>query len=307
MFGAGAVAASQTTEQKPQQRPRSTSRTGPTADFQRPPEVPWSQLGPEFIQTWMPRPGEGEPFEGEHMEVSGQSGSGKSYALATVLHMRALSRDTPTIYVCTKKDDNTVNRLSQLGWPIVHSFDDLKRYRQVIYWPQTPLMGDSRDAFYEGKIYDLLARLWRAQANTILVFDEIGYVEDLSMNVKKMVRMYWREARALGIGVIASKQRPVGVQRDQHSETRWKLVFPPADFADMERFAELLGRPGDWQPVLESLDQETHQFVIRNNVTRESFITWIDFDMERLRLLEQDKRMSPSEKLYGRRGNERMR
>lgn len=289
-----------------EQRIVSRSRTGPSAGFQRPQEVPWSQLGPDFMETWMPRPEADDAFEGEHMEVSGQSGSGKSYALATLLHMRALARDTPTIYVCTKKDDKTVRRLAQLGWPIVHAFDQLKRYRQVIYWPQTHEMGFARDAFYERKVYDLLARLWRENANTILVFDEIGYVEDLSSNVKRMIRMYWREARALGIGVIASKQRPVGVQRDQHSETRWKLVFPPADFGDMERFAELLGRPGDWQPVLESLDQTRHEFVIRNNVSRDVYITWIDFDMGRLRPLQQDKRMSPSEKLYGRRANQKV-
>jgi hypothetical protein len=299
VIGAAAAAA-----QQQQRGPvRRVSRTGPSEGFERPPEIPWSQLAPEFIETWMPR---ADPFEGEHMEVSGQSGSGKSYALATLLHMRALDRDTPTIYICTKKDDNTVKRLSALGWPICRSFDDLKRYRQSIYWPQTPLMGRQRKAFHETRIYDLLSRLWVEQANTIVVFDEIGYVESLSADLRELVQQYWREARSIGIGVVASKQRPVGVARDQHSESRWKIVFPPAHFADMEAFAELLGRPGDWQPVLESLDQRQHQFIIRNNVSRESFISWIDFDLDLMRLLEQDKRMSPSEKLYGRRIGQRV-
>ena len=70
--------------------------------------------------------------------------------------------------------------------------------------------------------------------------------------------------------------------RDQHSETRWKIVFPPADMGDMKRFAELLGRPRDWQPVLEDLDQERHEFVMRNNVTKRAYITWIDFPLEDL-------------------------
>jgi hypothetical protein len=49
---------------------------------------------------------------------------------------------------------------------------------------------------------------------------------------------------------------------------------------DMERFAELLGRPREWAPVLESLDQERHQFVIRNNVLKVAYISWIDFKIE---------------------------
>lgn len=301
-----ALAQQQQTAQQAAARP-SRSRTGPSAGFVRPEEVPWSVLGPEFIERWMPRPDPGEEFQGEHMEVSGQTGSGKSYTMATLLHMRALARDTPTIYICTKKDDATMKRLSALGWPIVTSIDEIKRYRQVIYWPQTNEKGLARKAFYNVRIYRLLTWLWVEKCNTVVAFDEIGFVESLSADLKAEIENWWREARGLGIGMAAMKQRPVGVARDQHSESRWKFVFPPAHFADMEVFAMLLGRPGDWQPVLESLDQTKHQFVVRNSVTREQYISWIDFPLERMRLLEQDKRMSPSEKLYGRRTGQKVR
>lgn len=241
------------------------------------------------------------------MEISGQSGSGKSYTLATLLHTRALKRNSPTIYICTKKDDSTVKRLAALGWPICTKFDELRRHRQAIYWPQTSALGAEREAFFEARIYELLSRMWVEQANTIVVFDEIGFVEDLSSRLKRLIRMYWREARALGISVVASKQRPVGVSRDQHSESRWKVVFPPAYWQDMEYFASLLGRPGDWQPVLESLDQERHQFVIRNNVTEDVYISWIDFPLEGLPQLPKDQGQSPSERLYGRKPGEKVR
>lgn len=278
-----------------QRRPR--SRTGATPGFKRPPEVPWSVLGEDFLWAWAPK---ADPYEGEHAEVAGQTGSGKSYALATLLHQRALIRNTATTYICTKQDDNTVKRLAGKGWPICSDFEGLRRERQAIFWPRPKLFGTAREAFHNTEIYNLLAKLWVPEANTNVVFDEIGYVEDLSTDMKRMIRMYWREARALGISMVASKQRPQGVQRDQHSESRWKLVFPPADFGDMERFAELLGRPGDWQPVLESLDQEQHQFIVRNAVTKEAFITWIDIDFDSLPDLPDD-RQSPRERLYGRR------
>lgn len=286
-----------------QQTPAMVARRGGTPGFQRPPEVPWTRLGWDFIHDWAPKT---DPFEGEHMEISGQSGSGKSYALATILHTRALERDSPTVYVCTKRDDSTVMRLAALGWPICGTFEELRKYRQAIFWPQTASQGAEREAFFEARIYALLTALWVKQSNTIVVFDEIGFVEDLSVRLKKQIRMYWREARALGISVVASKQRPVGVARDQHSETRWKLVFAPADFADMERFAQLLGRVQDWQPVLESLDSDSHQFVIRNNVTRAVYISWVDMALDKLPHLPK-RQTRPSEQLYGRRGTEKVR
>lgn len=250
--------------------------------FAWPEEVPWSQLGPEFIETWAPRPGQGEQMEGQHLEETGQSGSGKSYVLKTILHMRALARDSGIIYVCTKADDKTVAGLFELGWPRARSFEELRRYRQAVFWPETKAVGEDKDKFFELRIYDLLSRIWRPGSNTIVVFDEVGYVEELSRRIKKLIRQYWREARALGISVVASKQRPIGVVRDQHSESRWKIVFPPADEGDMDRFAELLGQPRDWAPVLRSLDQEMHQFVLRNTVTKDCYISWVDFDADGL-------------------------
>lgn len=256
-----------------------------TAGFRWPDEIPWSEIGPDFIAAWAPvKHGK---MEGQHIEESGQTGSGKSYALACILHMRALMRDTATIYICTKTDDPTVSRLFELGWPRAKSVEETRRHRQCVFWPQTRQVGEDKDQFFEKLIYGLLSQLWHKNANTIVVFDEVGYVEDLSRRVKKLIRMYWREARALGISVVASKQRPVGVVRDQHSETRWKIVFPPADEADMERFAQLLGPPRDWEPVLRDLDQEMHQFVLRNTVTKETYISWIDFALEGMPKLPQ--------------------
>jgi hypothetical protein len=257
--------------------------------FQPPPEVPWSELGPEFVQAWG-RTEEGKT-EGQHVEITGQSGSGKSYAEAAVLHMRALARDTPTVIIATKLDDATVERLVKLGWPRVKTADEVRRHRQCVFWPDPQGDAEEREIALERAIYELLSLLWVSESNTVVVFDEIGTVEQLpgpkgrAKRLQKTIRQYWREGRALGISVVASKQRPVGVVRDQHSESRWKFVFPPADEGDMQRFAELLGQPRDWEPVLRSLDQEAHQFVIRNNVSKDAYISWIDFRLESLRPL----------------------
>lgn len=263
--------------------------------FQRPQEVPWSVLGEEFIEVW----GHDEKgkLQAQHWEITGQSGSGKSYLLATAVQQRAKRWDSAEIVVLTKEADDSI---PLLGWPTVDRFADLRRYRQSVFWPQTGLKGEDRERFHEGVLYELLSNLWTKDANVVISFDEIGYVEDLSRRIKKFIRMMWREARSNGISIIAMKQRPVGVVRDQHSESRWKAVFPPADMGDMERFAELLGRVREWAPVLESLDQERHQFVLRNSFTKEAYISWVDAELRPLLSQQRQQPPSTTESLYGR-------
>lgn len=268
--------------------------------FTWPEAVPWSALGGEFTETW----GHDEhgKMTGEHVEITGQSGSGKSYALATILQQRARRWGTAELIIVTKEQDDSV---PLLGWPVVDKFTDLKQYRWAVYWPHTSKQGADREKYHEARIYDLLTRLWTKDANIVIAFDEIGYVEDLSRRLKKQIRMMWREARSHKISIVAMKQRPIGVVRDQHSESRWKIVFPPADFGDMDRFAELLGRPRDWAPVLSSLNQQRHEFVIRNNFLRTAYISWIDTPLRPVESQVHQPVKSTHETLYGRRGERR--
>jgi hypothetical protein len=256
-------------------------------DVSRIERVPWSELGPEWIRMW------GGAKQPEHVEVTGQTGSGKSYFLCKALQQRAKEFDHRCILIATKPADET---LEYLGWPVVDSFDDVKAYRQVIFWPQTEEIGEEREAHQERKIFDLLARLWVPRSDCVAAFDDIGYLEKLSRRVKKALLMYWREARGMGITAWAQKQRPIGVLRDQHSETRWKGVFPPADRADLRRFAELLGDHREWSPVLDDLDER--EFVLhysgkRADIAAPSFITWIDEELRPLPQQVEQRRAAP--------------
>lgn len=257
-------------------------RTQADTGFIWPEPVPWSLLGPEFIETW----GHDEDgrIRAEHWEITGQNGSGKSYAEATALQQRAARWNTPELVVLTKNTDDSI---PLLGWPYVASYAELARekYRQAIFWAPTDLKGEEREQFHEQLIFGLLSELWPppGQENPIVILlDEVRYIESLSRRCRKMVRMYWREGRSHLISLMAGAQRPVEMVRDQHSESRWKAVFPPADAGDMQRFAEMLGRWQDWAPVLESLDQTAHQFVLRNSFTKDAYITWIDEELRAL-------------------------
>jgi nucleoside-triphosphatase THEP1 len=252
-------------------------RADPPADYRRDPRfrfpkrIPWSRLGPAFTRKWgLADPKDPQP---EHMEIVGQNGSGKSYLMCTVLQDRQKRRKTRAVIVCTKKADRVFTRL---GWPVVDDLGGLAKHPNAIYWPQTRAMGTKRKEFHDRKVSELLHSLWQKDANVIVAFDEIGYVESLSGEMKALVQQYWREARSLGITVVGMKQRPQGALRDMHSEAYWTAAFKPKDRADLERWAELFGARRDWMPVFDSLDRQKREFIIGNPVYDEAFISWVD-------------------------------
>ena len=249
-------------------RARGTSAWLNDPNFRAPQRVPWSELEPDFMEAWADKPWN----KREHWEIVGPTGSGKTYLMMTALQTRYRTRKTGAIMVCTKEDDDIFR---EMGWPIAHSLDEI-RDTNVIFWPRTGRKGTARKEYHEVRIRALLERLWQPNADTLLAFDEVGYVESLSGDLRALVQMYWREARSVHIQMIAMKQRPQGALRDMHSETFWTAAFAPNDRADLERFAELFGHRRDWMPVFDGLDADRHEFVIRHSRSKEAYISWVD-------------------------------
>jgi hypothetical protein len=237
-------------------------------DFQPPERVPWSELQEDFMGAWADPPWN----KREHWEIIGPTGSGKTYLMETALQERYRRNKTGAILVCTKEDDDMFR---EMGWPIVSSPGDI-RDTNVIFWPRTSSKGSARKEFLRSRIQSLLDQLWQPGADTIVAFDEVNFVEKLSGELRDTIQMYWREARSVHIQMIAMKQRPQGTQRDMHSETMWTAVFKPLNRPDAEVFAELLGAKRDWMPVLDGLDLDAHEFVIRHSRSQESYISWVD-------------------------------
>lgn len=235
--------------------------------------VPYSEIRLSFIRAWGYADGE---FDPEHLEILGPSGSGKTYFEATILQDRVRLRDSAVVFIATKPVDKTI---AMLGWPVVTNWQGVKKNRQCIFWPQTSKVGDEREAFLEAKIADLLERLWRAKAKIIVVFDEIATSESLSLKLKKLIKMYWREARSVGITLVAMKQRPQGIQRDMHSEAAWIAAFKPKDEDDAARVAQVMGGRRMWLPILMGLDREARELVLLHSVTGQAVITWVDIPL----------------------------
>lgn len=232
---------------------------------------PWSQLGPAFIRDWS-RDERGK-YQPEHLEILGQSGSGKSFLLVQILTAMILVRHSSVIYIATKPADSTI---AATGWPVVDTWRDVQKYDAVIFWPKTAKTGRARDEYMAAKIQDLLDRLWTPEANTIVVFDEIAKIESLSPDLKATVAMYLREGRSQGIVCVMGKQRGQGVQRDMHSESSWTIVFPLKTTVDREYAAGLLGGKNEWLPVMKTLNKARHEFIIQHQASDSQYISWVD-------------------------------
>lgn len=256
-------------------------QTGPasrptTLTLQR---IPWSVLGPEFIAAWGEPRGKKKP---EHVEVLGQTGSGKSWFMATILLQRQQAKRSHIVYIATKADDDTI---PEIGWPIVQHYppSDHRETACVFWIPSTGLNVEGQRQQAK-QIYDLLVQLWHPEANIVVVFDEVAYVcEDLNfppdLPLRAAVSKYLREGRALGITVVAATQRPQGVPRQIHSEVGWTICFAPKDEEDAERMAEVLGGKRTYKPILEMLNRENYEFLIVHGLTRKMYISWIDHEL----------------------------
>lgn len=249
------------------------SRTRPRPDPRAPIHVeraPWSQIGTAFALEW------GKPqgrFDPEHVEFLGPTGAGKTFAQAVMLKQRVAARQSHAVLICTKPADSTIKLL---GWPVVDRIKDVAQYPQVVYWPKTRATGMRRKAFHAAKVQELLDWAWVHNHNSIIAFDEVAYVERLDPEIRADVEMYLREARSSGITLMMGKQRPQGVNREMHAETKWVVAFQGADRQDNERVAELFGSKRQWVEVLEDLDAEKYEFLIQNRRTKRTYISWID-------------------------------
>lgn len=232
-----------------------------------PQRVPWAELQPEFLRSWGRPRGKAQP---EHVSIYGPTGSGKSYLEKTLLMARANARGSHVVVIATKPADET---LRGTGWPIVKSWPPGYGKDQVIFWARARGLERGGLAEQRRQVAGLLDQLWTPDANRIVAFDELAYLEQ-DLQLKQQITRFYREGRALGLTLVATTQRPSGVSRYMHSEASWTFAFGPKDEDDRDRVAQVLGRKG-FRDVLDDLDRSRREFLMIREVTREVYITHI--------------------------------
>lgn len=227
-------------------------------------KVSWNRIEEPFIQSWGRT---GNRWEAQHVAILGPTGSGKSYLATHIVKERAERRNAHAVMVITKPGDSTITKVK---WPIIREWPP-KYYgeERVVFWPKVPTMKEGlksqRDA-----IADMLDDLWRPNANTIVYFDEIAYVE-IDLGLRQQISRAWREARSLGITLVATTQRPRNVSRYMHSEPTWKFSFRFADEDDARRAAEILGNRREFLDPL--LRLKAHEFILWEKGNSNSYVS----------------------------------
>lgn len=228
--------------------------------------VAWHRLEAAFLREW------GRPngrFDPEHMTVYGKSGSGKTYFVAYILKRRAQVRGSHVVILMTKKTDKTI---SMTGFPVIEDWPPGYKQNQVIYWARAKGISAEHRVPQREKVKKLLNALWRKDSNVVLYIDELPYAERM-LRLQPELETYYREGRANGITIVSSLQRPAGVTRFAHSEAGWTVAFPPKDVDDRDRVAEVLGDRARFRVVLDDLDRELHEFLIRHDLTGQCYIS----------------------------------
>ncbi len=106
------------------------------------------------------------------------------------------------------------------------------------------------------------------------MFDELAYIEQ-ELNLSTTITTYFREARALGITIVANTQRPSGVTRYMHTESGWSVFFAPKDVQDAERMAETAGDKVYFLRVFKELKRDKYEFCMVHSLTNEVVISSI--------------------------------
>lgn len=234
--------------------------------WEMPPVVDWeTEAGPEFFASWGRPRGKAMP---EHVTIYGPSGCGKTYCQTFILTERARLRGTHAVVIATKKTDAT---LTSAGWPVIDDWPPDYGQNQVIWWAHGGLSTAAKQE-QQARVRHMMNTLWVPDANKIIAWDELPYVcGDLGLNSE--IGTFYREGRANGITNCACLQRPAGVNRAVHSENGWTIAFRPKDADDRIRVAEVLGDRAYYQWVLDNLDRERYQFVLKRELTGEVIIT----------------------------------
>lgn len=231
--------------------------------------VSWGELAPEFISTWGMAGGK---FMPEHLAIVGPTGSGKSFFMTEILRLRAQMRGSHEVIVATKPIDDTISRLK---WPIIQKWPPKYDQNQVVFWPKAGGIAD-REALLKQRdaIMKMLNELWHGKANTVVSFDEVAYLTN-DLGLQNPLVRYWREARALGITIVASTQRPRFVPRYMWNESTWTVAFAPHDEDDAKRVAQVLGNQRFFMNILMN-ELERKEFVITRQGSREVYISKVD-------------------------------
>lgn len=182
------------------------------------PRIPWDKFTrPEWF-TWKP---------GEHVGLIGPTGQGKTTLLT---HLLPLHRYV--IVLATKPEDESMDALIRSGY---EKFDHFRGWLNPDDHPRQVIWPDARSIDSETEqravFGNAMARIYRLGRWTVAI-DELWYFTQM-LDLGRIIKMYYLQARSLGISLIAGTQRPAWVPREMYTSCTHLFFWRSNDEEDL--------------------------------------------------------------------------
>lgn len=189
--------------------------------------------------------------QGQHVLISGPTGSGKTYVAEDIKEIRAW-----LVVIASKKKDETLDGYTGFKktdkWP-PHYMD-----QKILFWRKPKNIEDLQGM--RVAIYKVLSDVFIVGGWTIY-FDDIAFVSG-TLKMDRQLRMMYTQVRSNNTSLVASVQRPFRVPVEVVSQSSYILLFKTQDERDIERIAQESGQsPYTLKKQVKELQQYEFLFI----------------------------------------------
>lgn len=169
--------------------------------------------------------------QGEHVLISGPTGSGKTYIAEDIKDLRSW-----LVVIASKKSDETLDGYK--GFKKKEKWPPEWNEKLILFWRKPRNIEDlqgMREAIYEVLSDVFLVGGWS------VYFDDLAFISG-TLRMDKQLRMMYTQVRSNNTSLIASVQRPKRVPIECISQSKYILLFPTQDDKDVETVAQYSGQ-----------------------------------------------------------------
>lgn len=212
------------------------------------PEMAFDDWYQSFKEEW---------FQGEHVALIGQTGTGKTTVAHHLLDIRSY-----VAVLAIKRQDDTLERFKRgenygrSAYTVIHKWPPDFPTRHVILWVKPKSLSSQDIKKQSLAIHRALNQMYLS-GGWCIYLDEAGYLAG-TLGLSSAIGILLNQGRSAHISVVATMTRPSSVvariPRESLTQVRHHLIFKYTDAGEMESCGKIvginLGTMRSWQEEL---------------------------------------------------------